>query len=61
MKRIPSTWRGAPEARAFAQFLKRATRGYHRGHTVSADEAYAMQCFAERLRLALAVQGYVPR
>ncbi|RCN59489.1 hypothetical protein C4900_02105 [Acidiferrobacter thiooxydans] len=52
---------GRPEAWAFAQFLKRATWGYHRGRTISADEAYAMQCFAERLRLALAAQGYVPR
>ena len=50
-----------PETRAFAQFLKRATWDHYRSLAVSDDEARAMQRLAERLRLALAEQGYAPR
>ncbi len=56
------TVEGTPfEAWAFAQFLKRATWDHYRRLAVSDNEAYAMQCQAERLRLALAEQGYAPR
>ena len=56
------TVEGAPfEAWAFAQFLKRATWDHYRSLAVSDDEAYAMQRQGERLRRALAEQGYAPR
>ena len=49
------------EAWAFAQFLKRAGWDHYRAVALSADEAYAMQALAERLRRAFAEQGYAPR
>ena len=49
------------EAWAFAQFLKRAGWDHYRAVALSADEAYAMQALAERLRQAFAEQGYAPR
>ncbi len=56
------TMEGAPfEAWAFAQFLKRATWDHYRSLAMSDDEAYAMQRQGERMRLALAEQGYAPR
>ena len=41
--------------------LKRATWDHYRTLALSDDEATAMQCLAERLREALAEQGYAPR
>ena len=49
------------EAWAFAQFLKRAGWDHYRRLALCDDEAYAMQALAERLRQALAQQGYAPR
>lgn len=49
------------EVWAFAQFLKRAGLDHYRALAIDENEAYAMQSFAERLRQALAEQGYAPR
>jgi len=46
---------------AFAQFLKRAGWDHYRMLGIHDDEATAMQAVAERLRQALAKQGYAPR
>ena len=57
--RIERAW--PDQAYAFAQFLKRATWDHYRRLALSDDEATAMQRLAERLRDALAEQGYAPR
>lgn len=49
------------EVWAFVQFLKRARWDHYRAVALSADEAYAMQALAERLRQAFAERGYAPR
>jgi hypothetical protein len=49
------------EAWEFAQFLKRVCFSDYRGHATSDDEAYHMIDAGERIRSALAGQGYVPR
>ncbi len=49
------------QAWQFAQFLKRACFSDYRGHATSEAEAYQMIDAAERIRRALADQGYAPR
>jgi hypothetical protein len=49
------------QAWEFAQFLKRACFSDYRGHSTSDDEAYHMIDAGERIRRALADQGYAPR
>jgi len=49
------------EAWEFAQFLKRVCFSDYRGHATSDDEAYHMVDAGERIRSALAKQGYAPR
>jgi hypothetical protein len=49
------------EAWEFAQFLKRVCFSDYRGHATSDDEAYHMVDAGERIRRALAEQGYAPR
>jgi hypothetical protein len=51
------------EAQAWelAQFLKRVCFSDYRGHATSDDEAYHMVNAGERIRCALADQGYSPR
>ena len=49
------------EAWQFAQFLKRACFSDYRSHATSEAEAYQMINAGERLRRALAEQGYAPR
>jgi hypothetical protein len=49
------------EAWEFAQFLKRVCFSDYRGHATSDTEAYHMIDAGERIRDALANQGYAPR
>ena len=49
------------EAWALAELLKRISYTDHRGLAVDAGEADAMQAAGERVRAALARQGYAPR
>ena len=49
------------EAWEFAQFLKRVCFSDYRGHATSDEEAYHMIDAGERIRSALADQGYAPR
>jgi hypothetical protein len=49
------------QAWQLAQFLKRACFSDYRGHATSDDEAYHMIDAGERIRSALADQGYAPR
>jgi hypothetical protein len=49
------------QAWEFAQFLKRACFSDYRGHATSNAEAYRMIDAGERIRRALADQGYAPR
>jgi hypothetical protein len=49
------------QAWQFAQFLKRACFSDYRGHATSDTEAYQMIDAGERIRRALAEQGYAPR
>lgn len=49
------------EAWALAQFLKRVGYSDYRALAASDDEAAAMRDAGERLRQALAEQGYAPR
>jgi hypothetical protein len=49
------------EAWQFAQFLKRACFSDYRNHATSEAEAYQMINAGERIRRALANQGYAPR
>jgi hypothetical protein len=49
------------EAWQFAQFLKRACFSDYRSHATSEAEAYQMINAGERIRRALANQGYAPR
>ncbi|MFZ6675433.1 DUF7706 family protein [Undibacterium sp. Xuan67W] len=46
---------------AFAEFLKRAGYDDYRQRAASEQEAYDMQNAAEKIRVALAEQGYAPR
>ena len=50
-----------PNATCVISLIKRATWDHDRSLAVSDDEAYAMQRQGERLRRALAEQGYAPR
>jgi hypothetical protein len=49
------------QAWEYAQFLKRVCFSDYRSHTTSDEEAYQMVNAGERLRRALAEQGYAPR
>jgi hypothetical protein len=49
------------EAWELAQFLKRVCFSDYRSHATSDDEAYHMIDAGERIRSALADQGYAPR
>jgi len=49
------------QAWQFAQFLKRSCFSDYRGHATSDEEAYHMIDACERIRRALAEQGYAPR
>lgn len=49
------------EAWEFAQFLKRVCFSDYRGCATSDAEAYHMRDAGERIRSALASQGYAPR
>jgi hypothetical protein len=49
------------EAWQFAQFLKRACFSDYRSHATSEAEAYQMIDAGDRIRRALANQGYAPR
>lgn len=49
------------QAFALAQFLKRAGFSDYRANAVNDSEAYEMQDAAERVRDALAEQGFAPR
>jgi hypothetical protein len=49
------------QAWQLAQFLKRACLSDYRGHATSEAEAYQMIDAGERIRRALATQGYEPR
>jgi hypothetical protein len=49
------------QAWEFAQFLKRVCFSDYRGHATSDAEAYHMVNAGERIRHALADQGYAPR
>ena len=49
------------QAWEFAQFLKRACFSDYRGHATSDAEAYHMIDAGERIRRALAENGYAPR
>ena len=49
------------QAWQFAQFLKRACFSDYRSHATSEAEAYRMIDAGERIRRALATQGYEPR
>ena len=49
------------QAWEFAQFLKRACFSDYRGHATSDNEAYHMIDAGERIRRALADQGYASR
>jgi hypothetical protein len=49
------------QAWQLAQFLKRVCFSDYRGHATSDDEAYHMVDAGERVRSALAKQGYAPR
>jgi hypothetical protein len=49
------------QAWELAQFLKRACFSDYRGHATSDEEAYHMIDAGERIRSALADQGYAPR
>jgi hypothetical protein len=49
------------QAWEYAQFLKRVCFSDYRGHATSDEEAYQMVNAGERIRRALAEQGYAPR
>jgi uncharacterized cupin superfamily protein len=49
------------QAWQFAQFLKRVCFSDYRSHATSDEEAYQMVNAGERIRRALADQGYAPR
>ncbi len=49
------------EAWEFAQFLKRVGHGDYLRCAVDSDEAYRMLDAGEKIRAALAAQGYAPR
>ena len=49
------------QAWEFAQYLKRACFSDYRSHATSDEEAYQMINAGERIRRALAEQGYAPR
>lgn len=49
------------QAWELAQFLKRVCFSDYRGHATSDEEAYQMVNAGERIREALAEQGYAPR
>jgi len=49
------------QARALAEFLKRAGYSDYRPLAADEQEAYAMQDAGEKMRAALAEQGYAPR
>jgi hypothetical protein len=49
------------EAYQYAQWLKRVSFRDYRGSACSDDEAYTMRQAGERIRSALAEQGYAPR
>ena len=49
------------QAWEYAQFLKRVCFSDYRSHATSDDEAYQMVNAGERLRRALAEQGYASR
>jgi hypothetical protein len=49
------------QAWEFAQFLKRVCFSDYRDHAASDEEAYHMVNAGERIRSALAEQGYAPR
>ena len=49
------------EALALAQFLKRARLDSYQALAQTDDEAYQMQQAGEKIRQALASQGYAPR
>jgi hypothetical protein len=49
------------QAWELAQFLKRVCFSDYRGHATSDEEAYHMVNAGERVRSALADQGYAPR
>lgn len=49
------------QAWEFAQYLKRACFSDYRSHATSDEEAYQMINAGERIRQALAEQGYAPR
>jgi hypothetical protein len=49
------------QAWEYAQFLKRVCFSDYRSHATSDDEAHEMVNAGERIRSALAEQGYAPR
>ena len=49
------------QAWEFAQLLKRACFSDYRSHATSDEKAYLMVHAGERIRQALAEQGYAPR
>jgi len=49
------------EAMAYAQFVKRTSFSDYRAHAISEDEAYVMLSAENKIRAALADQGYAPR
>jgi hypothetical protein len=49
------------QAWEYAQFLKRVCFSDYRDHATSDEEAYQMVNAGERIRRALAEQGYAPR
>jgi len=49
------------EAWEFAQFLKRVGHSFYRGLARDDEEAYLMFYAGEKVRAALADQGYAPR
>ena len=49
------------QAWELAQFLKRVCFSDYRSHATSDEEAYQMVNAGERIRAALAEQGYAPR
>jgi hypothetical protein len=62
MKDVPITVTLSDEqARAFAQFLKRACFSDYKDRATSQAEAYTMVGAGERIREALREQGYAPR
>lgn len=49
------------QAWQYAQFLKRVCFSDYRSHATSEGEAYLMVNAGERIRTALAEEGYAPR